>query len=139
MKVCRVCEVNKEINQFHKSKTAKDGRQRICRECTNAELSTDITCDSCGAEKKASCYYRSTTGLGRMTTCKECYGPKPHREGPNSSYWIADPVDTSRMIEVLGISIVGLKKHQQIDLWNNQTNLVLPRMSMRGKELTALE
>jgi hypothetical protein len=43
------------------------------------------------------------------------------------------------MIDVLGISIVGLKKHQQIDLWNNQTNLVLPRMSMRGKELTALE
>jgi len=139
MKVCRVCDATKEINQFHKSKTAKDGRQRICKECTNAELSTDITCDSCGAEKKASYYYRSTTGLGRMTTCKECYGPKPHREGPSSSYWIADPVDTSRMIEVLGISIVGLKKHQQIDLWNKQTDLVLPRMSMRGKELTALE
>jgi hypothetical protein len=43
------------------------------------------------------------------------------------------------MIDVLGIAMVGLKKHQQIDLWNQKTNLVLPRMSMRGKELTPLE
>jgi len=138
MKQCRMCDATKKIEHFYKSKTTKDGRYRICKDCLRDEQSTTIKCDSCATEKKSPEYYRHTTSPKRMTTCKDCYGPRPRRIGPGNSYWVGDPVDTTRMIEVLGNSIAGLKKQQQIDLWNKKTDLVLPRMSMRGKELTAL-
>lgn len=33
MKKCRVCSKEKEVTDFHKSKSSKDGMVNICRSC----------------------------------------------------------------------------------------------------------
>ena len=34
MKKCKTCKIEKELNQFNKDKSAKDGLKYSCRECT---------------------------------------------------------------------------------------------------------
>lgn len=33
MKCCSICKVNKSLDEFHRSSSTKDGRQRICKPC----------------------------------------------------------------------------------------------------------
>jgi hypothetical protein len=37
LKVCKKCNVPKQLTEFHLRKRAKDGRQRWCRDCANAQ------------------------------------------------------------------------------------------------------
>lgn len=34
-KICRVCDVNKQISEYHKDKSRKDGIRSICKECSS--------------------------------------------------------------------------------------------------------
>ena len=36
-KICKKCEIEKELNQFNKDKDSKDGHRYKCRECTKIE------------------------------------------------------------------------------------------------------
>lgn len=38
MKICKICEKEKELEEFHKNKNAKDGRYHICKECRNKTI-----------------------------------------------------------------------------------------------------
>jgi hypothetical protein len=33
MKICKKCDTPKDLSQFHKDKTSKDGLYRWCKEC----------------------------------------------------------------------------------------------------------
>jgi hypothetical protein len=131
-KHCKVCDKKKPMDKFYKAKTAKDGHQRACKDCQNSELNAINTCDSCGTEKRAVEFYRSTTGLKRMTTCKECYGPRPDRR-PTSSVWIADPVDYERICGHLRQPREGLSDKSLVELWNIFTDFYLPRESSKNE------
>ena len=39
-KICRECEMKKEISEFNIHKTSKDGHNSLCKECLNIERRT---------------------------------------------------------------------------------------------------
>lgn len=65
-KVCRTCHVLKHLDEFHKQKTCKDGRESQCKTCRNAQ---------CAATKKRR--YNESASVRRSSrnaTLKQLYG-----------------------------------------------------------------
>lgn len=96
-KVCCTCKVEKELSEFNKNKSTKDGYQLNCNEChkksndkyrlKNTEMVKEVdtkVCSSCKIEKDAAEFNKrngSKDGLG--TICKDCvkeYGKKYYQE-----------------------------------------------------------
>lgn len=90
-KECGKCGVVKDLNLFAKSKSGKQGRASICKECKNREdrrkneevgippvkrlKRTDTTseCTTCGKIKNKTEFYSDSSRLGGVSIyCKEC-------------------------------------------------------------------
>ena len=37
MKTCKICQIEKDLNQFHKSKTGRCGRVAVCKPCRSSQ------------------------------------------------------------------------------------------------------
>lgn len=90
MKKCSKCKVEKEESNFSKERACKDGLHRYCKTCSEISrknrikkvqaknlFSFDSTrtkiCVSCGKEKIAANFYRSTSALdGLFSKCIDC-------------------------------------------------------------------
>ena len=49
MKKCTICGMYKELNEFEKSKSCKDGRRNTCKDCRKkSRLKHVKTCPICG-------------------------------------------------------------------------------------------
>ncbi|MCK9543603.1 MAG: endonuclease VII domain-containing protein [Novosphingobium sp.] len=51
-KICSKCKVPKDLNEFHKRKSSKDGYDHHCKECTNARHRNKYHNDSEYKERK---------------------------------------------------------------------------------------
>lgn len=89
-KTCNSCGVTKNISEFYRSSSAKDGRRAKCKKCCslvearyrdNLKKSYEFvnsgvrskTCIRCGIEKVYSDFYVNRTRRdGRQQICKEC-------------------------------------------------------------------
>jgi len=141
-KVCNVCDTKKHYLEFHKKKAAKDGLSPTCRPCTSQKTKSQRIkrgkyCHSCGDRYPLDQFHRNAQNTvdGRSATCRECIKKKYHAQNG----WAEDPVDFGRIIEVLGAELtLDTTDREKIDLWNERTDLSLPRLSSKGKELSVL-
>lgn len=86
MKICSKCKKSKELTNFTKDSRAKDGLQRICRECMSNfykqrsaryELESTMperkVCNDCKQDLPSSSFYQSKKRSdGLYSYCKEC-------------------------------------------------------------------
>ncbi len=139
-KVCNVCDKKKHYLEFHKKKAASDGLSPTCRPCTSKKtksqrLKNGKYCKSCGESYPFEQFHKSALAKdGKSAFCKECAKLKYQAKRG----WSDDPVDFGRIIEVLGVETLGISDREKIDLWNERTDLSLPRRSLKGKELSVL-
>ena len=89
MKVCSICMVEKDINEFHKSKKTLDGYVVRCKSCVSAyykgynasrkaaNARVDIkskVCRDCHLEKPISQFGKRATSLDKYNIyCKPCW------------------------------------------------------------------
>ena len=76
-KVCSKCGVWKPLEEYHKNKNYKDGRQSKCKECRNKppkETREGMKkCTKCKQWKPLEEYYKHKGGKdGRKSQCKKC-------------------------------------------------------------------
>ncbi len=141
-KVCNVCDKKKHYLEFHKKKAASDGLSPTCRPCTSKKtkslrLKRGKYCKSCNEHHPLEQFHRHTQNKidGRSATCRVCVKKRYHAKNG----WVNDPVDFGRIIEVLGVELtLDTTDREKVDLWNERTDLSLPRRSLKGKELSVL-
>ena len=106
-RVCTGCKIDKPLEEFHKCKQSKRGRQSQCKECRNrqAKAARDITpeydgpetskvCAGCNVDKPLEEFHKRKAGkCGRSAQCKECVlkqsqvrrGAAIENDGPETS------------------------------------------------------
>ncbi len=139
-KNCLKCGTSKHNLFFHKKKSSHDGLNSWCIDCRKHEsikrkLASGKRCISCEAVKPKEYFHENIHNKdNHHNECKACVNAKEmHR-----STWRADPVDFERIAQHFGICTVLMTDSEKIILWNDQTNMTLPRMSDRGKNLQVL-
>lgn len=90
-KICKVCGIEKPLQEFHKSPSNKDGRKTICRECLLDPKTKEkkrllaIGFKKCGCCKEILSLERfgksSKTKDGYRCYCKECKSKKNNPKG----------------------------------------------------------
>lgn len=97
MKKCSKCKKNKQLNEFGKDKTSKDGFKYQCKQCVNnfarnrSRKKTFFTCESCKITKEVDFY----SGKKRKTNlCLNCFSKqtqtgikRPQFSKENSGRW----------------------------------------------------
>lgn len=86
MKICRVCKLNKPLNDFPREKRKKDGRTGTCNLCTNVIVKArgcsvpapdSKTCLKCGLTKPISEFNKNAWRVdGYETRCQACKYPQ---------------------------------------------------------------
>jgi len=74
-KICRVCNIDKNLTQFHKSNARKSGIDSMCKKCDKAKslLRRVKKCSSCRAEKAKTQFSKNKYKPdGLATECKKC-------------------------------------------------------------------
>lgn len=88
-KICKRCEIEKELGEFNIRSKSIDGRERICRECNKKERKSKYTlkrkikpepikefhkvCNVCEGEKHIEKFHKHKGGkYGVDSRCKEC-------------------------------------------------------------------
>ena len=84
-KICRLCNIPKGLNKFHKKKGTKDGYRNECKECVK-ESQLKYHCDNCGAKIR---WHAAKVG---SKLCKECYTTF----GNEKHFNLCDEVNNSR-------------------------------------------
>ncbi len=87
-KICKICNINKTFENYHKDKTTKDGYYSRCKECVkkrerkkNFTTESHIICKTCNILKPLKSFYKNSTCInGYSPNCKECKNYK------NSTY-----------------------------------------------------
>lgn len=81
MKICKKCNIDKELDEFYKNKKSKDGYNHSCKECDGEywrkpKEILDIgykRCSKCSEVKKLENFSKKNTRKsGISSTCKEC-------------------------------------------------------------------
>ena len=82
MRKCNQCKEIKNLEEYHKCKSCKEGRRFICKSCVavnykekyaNTILAINLThriCSICNIEKPKDQYHKR--GIGFTKICKEC-------------------------------------------------------------------
>lgn len=93
MKVCPTCGVEKEIDQFHKSRSTKDGLNWQCKSCHKTRMRAQVEriaqsekvipnekhCTGCGETKPSAAFSRNRVMLdGLSNWCRDCDQRKSH-------------------------------------------------------------
>lgn len=133
---CSRCKEYRDIGQFYKKRDAKNGLSCWCKKCiSDSNFERGTVCVQCGEKKPRDYFHKDANSpTGRNPKCRRCQQGRVRRKPPNSVLW-DDPVDYQRILKHLGMRAVGLDTRQQVNLWNESTDLELPRMSMKDREL----
>lgn len=84
-KICQKCDEDKELEQFHRNRRAKDGRKNVCAVCCHAAVRHDYPpvedpmklhrCPVCGGDFPMTLEYfhaNRCSRSGLQTECKKC-------------------------------------------------------------------
>ena len=138
-KECLACRQTKAIELFHVNRGLADGRAKRCKACVNAERTAIIKCITCNTEKTAERFYLNIKATSRMDVCKDCYGDAPIRAAHTSTnIHNTDPVDYPRIRKHLSSDLSEKSDRQLVELWNVETDYLLPRKSGKKKPLKLL-
>ena len=83
-KVCSKCHQEKNVDDFYKRKTSKDGLRSCCKECENNVKPIIIretkVCSKCHIEKSVNDFHKSKQSLdGFRPDCKDCFSDNSKR------------------------------------------------------------
>jgi len=134
---CTRCREVHDISNFYQKRDARTGLSSWCKPCVkNSVVEKGKRCIECHEKKPLTHFHRDISASdGRNTECRRCQqGHKPKSLMRGSVLW-SDPVDFPRIIEHLGVRAVGLNDREKIALWNELTDFVLPRESMKSDPL----
>lgn len=74
MKICSKCGIEKELNEFNKKASRKDGYSNYCRKCANTPVIKDTdgkrVCNTCHEEKEMICFKRKKIYAYK---CNDCF------------------------------------------------------------------
>ncbi len=123
MKSCRICKIKKPLDEYHRRKSADDGRQARCKICAK-RISLDHyyrnkgkrkpqpvqskACTQCGTVKAAAEFFsRSASVDGLQPCCKECdsrvrsqrYDENWDREKENRQRYSSNPQQKKKSLE----------------------------------------
>jgi len=75
-KTCKVCKINKDINDFTKCKECRDGYTNQCKKCIYDKLRSRIESDREKFNKKARNWRQTPAAKGKISKYNKSYGEK---------------------------------------------------------------
>ncbi len=142
MKICITCKLEKSLNDFNKSRAAKDGYRPTCKECRYGHKPHTIvkdnkTCTGCNNIKTIE-NFRFTNQHYRSSYCKPCdnkrrenyrrlHPEKEYRRGKNKRLKRLYKIDLKEYDELV------IKQKNKCSICPNEGNLVVDHSHITGK------